>query len=939
MYIDDELRKHAAAISRRDSHYSGQRTVLSYSTSRSRRRSSSIDNGNYSYYNTPSARNSRPDSIRQLDSENFTLTDEYSFIDGNNNNNARRSRTRSISSIYYRYNNVSHNTRRPSTSGRMTIAPPLEDEKVVSNFSRKGSVASAASRKSGKNHGHNVKSNYNFPARHDKSYIQASIPNLPGTGHFTCEKAANDGGGGGGGGGGDNGGVNRAETSASNGGNKVEAFAGHWPGAHGNGAKTSDFAPGPAGQRSLYREWPPDLLLDDSTISRNDVSTQEQSRESQTKVLPDGVSPAIQLNDWSQISSSAPTSSSRKEHGRDYLSEKRHAELPVHSMLGNAPSQRSLGRWRLVDKLSELGYLVIFSMLGTLARIGLARLTFYPGAPVSSSVVWANLTGCFLLGFLAFEIKSSTPGSLSVRYRRATSSAQRYDSGRGEMKSNKAEIATKASNPLYVGLAVGFCGSLTSFSALMHDAFLAISNDLPGLGFGREIFDRNDEIRAALPGTLSRSPVLSILSVLATLIVNAALSIGAFTVGKHFAGGLALRLPALRQILPGSRNAANRRGIMTFKLLVIFVSITIWSAIIAFAALSEVIDISSVTRTTFLFPLAFAPAGCLLRFALSLLNRPHQQQNRRYGDIGSSGNLIALHPPQIYHRSLWQRISSSPYIFAIPLGTLTANLLGTLIFSLTWDFQHGLGLDSLSSASAPGSNSSPLLSPLSCQVLTGVQDGFCGALTTVSTLVMEIVSIAGIVRVRKQTRRQTSKSRSVGPEERWWVALRQQRLKQQNERERARKQQGSRTRKIMRPSLGSASMLTLATPNPTDGDRDLSRLELRESMKPRARFIESARSDYHENDWSRGRIGGGGGYGGGHGGVVDEDDPHRGKLGYLDYNDNYDDEIYGYDYGRAYAYGVGTVLAGLVVVIVVMGSLRWTGGWDESVERMRFCFA
>ena len=37
----------------------------------------------------------------------------------------------------------------------------------------------------------------------------------------------------------------------------------------------------------------------------------------------------------------------------------------------------------------------------------------------------------------------------------------------------------KKTVPLYVGLAVGFCGSFTSFSSFMRDTFLALSNDLP----------------------------------------------------------------------------------------------------------------------------------------------------------------------------------------------------------------------------------------------------------------------------------------------------------------------------------------------------------------------------------------------------------------------------------------------------------------------------
>ena len=107
-------------------------------------------------------------------------------------------------------------------------------------------------------------------------------------------------------------------------------------------------------------------------------------------------------------------------------------------------------------------------------------------------------------------------------------------------------------------------------------------------------------------------------------------------------------------------------------------------------------------------------------------------------------------------------------------------------------------------------------------------------------------------------------------------------------------------------------------------------------MKPRARFIESARSDYREDERSRGRGGVGDFYHGtrgGHDGCYDD------NVVVIDDKDD-NDEVHGYDYGRAYAYGIGTLIAGLVVAVVVMGTVRWwMGGWDEGVEGRRFCFA
>ena len=949
MHIDDELQKHAAS-SRRDSHYSSQRTVLSYSTSHSRRRSSSIDIGNYSYYNNPSARNSRPDSIRQLDSENFTLTDEYSFIDGND---SRRTRARSNGNINYLYNNNNnnHDTTRPGTSGRMTSGALVEDEKIISNFSRKGSLASVASKRSGKNHGHKCKNNNNnnnayiddssngsHIVRHNKSDNKTMIPDLPGTNHSIYEKAAGNRDGDG--------------TWIGSNGNEVEALMRQWPGVSDNGAKATDLSHDHAGQ-DLRQGWPSDLILDGTMISTHNATPSDQGRKSQTRVLAGGISPAIQLNDWSQISSNAPTSGSRKECSDDYVGEKFHADVAVYSTRGNMSSQKSLVRWRLADKFSALGYLIMFSMLGTLARIGLGRLTFYPGAPVSSSVLWANLTGCFLIGILAHEKQLLDHKLPSAQYQHTVIGSQRYDDGNGEKRSDGAGTAANASNSFYIGLTVGFCGSFTSFSGLMHDAFLAISADLPGLGSGREVFDEYDDIRTVLSSTPSRSPFYSILSVLAILIVNAALSISAFVVGKHLAGGLTSFLPVLPRMLLGSNTTTNVGGKNVLNIVIFFISIILWSATITLAALSKILDISSVARTTFLFPLAFAPAGCLLRYALSMLNQPHQQRNQllqsHYQSLDNRntdpyGNAAFLHPHlNIHRRTLWQRISSSPYIFVIPLGTLIANLIGTLIFSLAWDFRHGL---SFSSISASDPLSPPELSSLSCHVLAGLQDGFCGALTTVSTLVMEITSIAGVLRLRRQhAKRKRGKMHHVQQEERWWVAQRQQRQKQRRERELAREREYAHAQQRTRTRTRCRSLESSSTP--TERGRGPSRLELRERMKPQARFIASARSNYHENENENKRFRG-------HGGTDDpydndggKQDTRGGRDGYRDGNDGNDgnDDVdgyydYDYDYRRAYAYGIGTGITGLLVAVVVMGSVRWwMGGWDEGVEGGRFCSA
>ena len=90
-----------------------------------------------------------------------------------------------------------------------------------------------------------------------------------------------------------------------------------------------------------------------------------------------------------------------------------------------------------------------------------------------------------------------------------------------------------------------------------------------------------------------------------------------------------------------------------------------------------------------IFSVVFAPLGCLLRFYLSLY--------------------------------LNTRLPS------LPLGTFVSNMFGTVILAMCFDLQHVSWIGGTS--------------VVSCQVLEGVMDGFCGSTTTVSTWVAELNGI------------------------------------------------------------------------------------------------------------------------------------------------------------------------------------------------------
>jgi fluoride ion exporter CrcB/FEX len=95
---------------------------------------------------------------------------------------------------------------------------------------------------------------------------------------------------------------------------------------------------------------------------------------------------------------------------------------------------------------------------------------------------------------------------------------------------------------------------------------------------------------------------------------------------------------------------------------------------------------TEIWRGRAVFALVFAPLGCLGRF---------------YASLYLNGKFASF-----------------------PLGTFAANVFGTAVIGMSYDLQHV-----------------PLGGVVGCQVLQGIEDGFCGCLTTVSTWVSELSTL------------------------------------------------------------------------------------------------------------------------------------------------------------------------------------------------------
>ena len=376
----------------------------------------------------------------------------------------------------------------------------------------------------------------------------------------------------------------------------------------------------------------------------------------------------------------SPLPNPKKEQGQGYL-EDRTSGSP--SSDEKSKQEASPPRQRVSRHATELytvSYLVFFSILGTLARLGLQALTFYPGAPVQTGLLWANVGGSLIMGFLSEDRQLFREEWGSPHGPRAKGEDEEKTKRQPRSPSvGKRHAVVKKTLPLYIGLATGFCGSFTSFSSFMRDAFFAMSNALK--------VPISHPSSAAISETIDvhRNPGYSFLALLAVLITTIGLSLMALQFGAHTALFLEPLTPSIPFHL--SRRIIDR--------LFVLLGWGCWLAAILMAIfppdrpggpVGDANWTQETWRSQALFALVFAPPGCLLRFYMSLY------LNGR--------------------------------IKAFPLGTFAVNIFGTAMEAMFLDLQRV-----------------PIGGMVGCQVLQGMSDGFCGCLTTVSTWVAELTGL------------------------------------------------------------------------------------------------------------------------------------------------------------------------------------------------------
>ncbi|KAI3086275.1 hypothetical protein CBS147339_119 [Penicillium roqueforti] len=272
-----------------------------------------------------------------------------------------------------------------------------------------------------------------------------------------------------------------------------------------------------------------------------------------------------------------------------------------------------------------VSYLIFFSLWGTLARLGLQALTFYTGAPVVTGVLWANVAGSLVMGFLSEDQQLFREEWGKTITKEAPADAVDTEP---KVKSRK-HMAVKKTIPLYIGLTTGFCGCFTSFSSFIRDVFLALANALPdpSLPTGSHIASRNGGY--------------SFMALVAVIILTVSLSLSALIVGAHIA-------LALTRVTPTVPFAFTRRVLDP---LVVMLAWGCWLGAVFLAIWPpDRHKGPDVWRGRAVFAIVFSPLGCLLRFYVSL------HLNGR--------------------------------IPTFPLGTFTVNIFGTIIEGMCYDLQH-----------------------------------------------------------------------------------------------------------------------------------------------------------------------------------------------------------------------------------------------------------
>jgi fluoride ion exporter CrcB/FEX len=340
---------------------------------------------------------------------------------------------------------------------------------------------------------------------------------------------------------------------------------------------------------------------------------------------------------------------------------------------------------RAATELYVVSYLVLFSFFGTLARLGLQAITMYPGAPVSFAVLWPNFGGSLIMGFLGEDRmlfkEEWGDATFDKVVEKAREQARDEEGVLGSQDTIDLQAAKKAhvATKKTIPLYIGLATGFCGCFTSFSSFILDVYLALSNdLPTPLNHPQDYSPVRASTTSTVPRNGGYSFMALLAVIITTIAVCVSALRAGAHIAIASEPYIPSIPYAI--TRKVLDRVAVV--------LAWGCWVGAIILAALPPDRNdgVPDTWRGRALFALVFAPLGCLGRF---------------YASIYLNGRIASF-----------------------PLGTFIVNILGTVILGMCYDLQHV-----------------PVGGVVGCQVLQGVEDGFCGCLTTVSTWVAELSSL------------------------------------------------------------------------------------------------------------------------------------------------------------------------------------------------------
>ncbi|KAF8929851.1 hypothetical protein BGZ47_000843 [Haplosporangium gracile] len=362
--------------------------------------------------------------------------------------------------------------------------------------------------------------------------------------------------------------------------------------------------------------------------------------------------------------------------------------------------------------------IIPFAILGLLIRLGLNSIESFAGQQVFA-VVWPQFIGCMIMGCLVATRDWIEKGFGLFYYK-----GRKHGHWLGPF--------------FYVALSSGLCGSITTFSTWSLDTFVQLIN----------------------PARINRNPLQNILSALSELTVTLAMSLAGLQLGDHLGQALIRKVDLT---FPGTRAEGPAPSVAPEDIEAVLAEedTTAQAGTVGNTPLpgmegcsfpsvpqqqehqtaAPAPTASSMSTTTLEpIPLPTAPIYWTVQDWLLIIVCGALWLGTVFASIWMpTGSYLSWRHVTLatcfaplgailrWYLSHWNAAGLKRWKF--PVGTFSANVIGSIVLAAILCLEHSTAIQGRGGAAA------------ACQVFRGVQDGFCGCLTTISTFTLELKTL------------------------------------------------------------------------------------------------------------------------------------------------------------------------------------------------------